>query len=223
MLNEWTIVFRLVLAAVLSGIIGFEREFHGRAAGFRTHILLCIGSTLVMLTSIHIFEMYYGKVPLDPARIAAGVVTGIGFLGAGAIVHFKSSIRGLTTAASLWVVAGIGLAVGSGLYFASILTTILTMIALLLFGRMEHAMIRKDWYRTIIIESRESIDQFKAIREILEESRTDITDFEVDRSRDGQNMVLKLGVKLYETRCADQLLKDIGSLDGVKNVKWETE
>jgi putative Mg2+ transporter-C (MgtC) family protein len=223
MLNEWTIVFRLVLAAVLSGIIGFEREFHGRAAGFRTHILLCIGSTLVMLTSIHIFEMYYGKVPLDPARIAAGVVTGIGFLGAGAIVHFKSSIRGLTTAASLWVVAGIGLAVGSGLYFASILTTILTMIALLLFGRMEHAMIRKDWYRTIIIESRESVDQFKAIREILEESRTDITDFEVDRSRDGQNMVLKLGVKLYETRYADQLLKDIGSLDGVKNVKWETE
>ena len=121
------------------------------------------------------------------------------------------------------MLAGIGLAVGSGLYFASILTTILTMIALLLFGRMEHAMIRKDWYRTIIIESRESIDQFKAIREILEESRTDITDFEVDRSRDGQNMVLKLGVKLYETRCADQLLKDIGSLDGVKNVKWETE
>ena len=68
-----------MLAAVLSGMIGFEREFHGRAAGFRTHILLCIGSTLIMLTSIHMFEIYYTKVAVDPARIAAGVITGIGF------------------------------------------------------------------------------------------------------------------------------------------------
>ena len=99
LLNEWIILFRLVLAAVLSGAIGFEREFHGRAAGFRTHILLCVGSTLVMLTSMHIFDSYYGKMTADPARIAAGVITGIGFLGAGTIMHSRSSVRGLTTAA----------------------------------------------------------------------------------------------------------------------------
>ncbi len=223
MLNEWTIIFRLVLAAVLSGIIGFEREFHGRAAGFRTHILLCIGSTLVMLTSLHIFDVYYSRVPVDPGRIAAGVVTGIGFLGAGAIMHFRSSVRGLTTAASLWVVAGLGLAVGSGLYLGSIVTTILTIIALMIFSRLEHAMIRRDWYKTIIIESKESIDQLKTIREILAECRSEITDFEIDRAKDSINMVLKLGVKLYDTRCANQLIEEIGRLDGVKNVKWEME
>jgi len=223
MLNEWTVLLRLLLAAGLSGVIGFEREFHGRAAGFRTHILLCIGSTLVMLTSIHIFDLYYTKVAADPARIAAGVITGIGFLGAGTIMHAKSAVRGLTTAASLWVVAGIGLAVGSGLYFGAIVTTILTMIALMVFARLEHAMIRKDWYRTVIIETKEGIDQLKAIREILEDCRTEITDFEVERAREGTNMILKLGLKLYETRCADRIIEDVGRLADVKSVKWEIE
>ena len=223
MLNEWTIVFRLVLAAVLSGIIGFEREFHGRAAGFRTHILLCIGSTLVMLTSMHIFDVYYTKAAVDPGRIAAGVVTGIGFLGAGAIMHSKSSIKGLTTAASLWVVAGIGLGVGSGLYLGSIVTTILTLVALMIFSRVEHAMIRKDWYRTIVIDTRDGADQLKAIRETLAEYRNEITDFEADRAKDSANMVLKLGLKLYEPRLADNILEDIGRLDGVKSVRWQIE
>lgn len=223
MLTQWLILFRLVLAAVLSGAIGFEREFHGRAAGFRTHILLCVGSTLVMLTSMHIFDIYYGKVPVDPARIAAGVITGIGFLGAGTIMHSRSAVRGLTTAASLWVVAGIGLAVGSGLYFGAIATTAITLIALMVFSRVEHAMIRKDWYRTINIETKEGVDQLKAIREILEETRSEITDFEADRSRDGGNMVLRLGVKLHNTKYSDQIIADIGRLKDVKNVKWEVE
>ncbi len=223
MLNNWTVLFRLMLAAVLSGVIGFEREFHGRAAGFRTHILLCIGSTLVMLTSMHIFDVYYGKMTADPARIAAGVITGIGFLGAGTIMHSRSAVRGLTTAASLWVVAGIGLAVGSGLYFGSLATTFLTIVALMVFGRLEHAMIRKDWYRTLIIEMREGMDQLKTIREVLGEFRSDITDFEVDRARDGSSMVLKLGLKLYETKSAGQIIEQIGHLDGVKSAKWDVE
>ena len=223
MLNDGAILFRLVLAAVLSGMIGFEREFHGRAAGFRTHILLCIGSTLVMLTSIHMFDLYYAKTPVDPSRIAAGVITGIGFLGAGTIMHARSAVRGLTTAASLWVVAGIGLAVGCGLYFGAILTTALTMVALMIFGKIEHAMIRKDWYRTIVVESKESVDQLKAIRKVLADCRTDITDFEIDRASDNVNIMLRLGLKLYDTRCADQLIQDIGRLNGVKNAKWEIE
>ena len=223
MLNNWAILLRLVIAAILSCIIGFEREFHGRAAGFRTHILLCVGSTLVMLTSIYIFDIYSSKISPDPARIAAGVITGIGFLGAGTIMHAKSAVRGLTTAASLWVVAGIGLAVGSGFYFGSFVTTILTIITLMLFSRLEHTMIRKDWYKTLVIETKEGVDQLKAIRELIEERKSEITDFEVDKARDGVNMVLKVGLKLYQIRTADQLIDDMAHLDGVKHVKWETE
>ncbi|MFA5142858.1 MAG: MgtC/SapB family protein [Candidatus Omnitrophota bacterium] len=223
MINDWTILLRLVLAAIFSGVIGFEREFHGRAAGFRTHILLCIGSTLVMLTSMHIFDIYASRIAVDPARIAAGVITGIGFLGAGTIMHCKSAVRGLTTAASLWVVAGIGLAVGSGLYYGAFLTTLLTMITLMIFSRIEHVMIRKDWYRTIIIDTKDGVEQLRAIREIFGDYRTNITDFEVERSKDGTNMLLKVGLKLHETRYAERILEDLGRLDGVKRVKWETE
>ena len=223
MLNDWLVIFRLVLAAVLSGAIGFEREFHGRAAGFRTHILLCLGSTLVMLTSMHIFDIYYTKVPVDPARIAAGVITGIGFLGAGTIMHSRASVRGLTTAASLWVVAGIGLAVGSGLYFGAILTTFLTIIALMFFPRLEYAMIRKYWYKTLIVEAKEGIDQMKHVREILADHTSEITDFEVARASDGVSMILKLGVRLYTMKHADQVIEEIGRLEGVKNVKWEVD
>jgi len=223
MLSEWVIIFRLIAAGILSGAIGFEREFHGRAAGFRTHILLCIGSTLVMLTSMHIFDVYSSRVAVDPARIAAGVVTGIGFLGAGAIIHSRSSIRGLTTAASLWVVAGIGLAVGSGLYIGAVTTTILTLVALMIFSRVEHVMIRRDWYRTLAIESREGADQLKSIRQILSEYSCEITDFEADKSAGGEGMALKLGLKLYQARAAEHILEDIGRLEGVKRVKWIVE
>ena len=223
MLNEWVIVFRLVLSAVLSGIVGFEREFHGRAAGFRTHILLCVGSTLIMLTSIHIFDVYSSRVPIDPARLAAGVVTGIGFLGAGTIMRYKASVRGLTTATSLWVVAGIGLAVGSGLYFGSIFTTIIAVVALMFFSKLEHVMIRKDWYKTIIIETKDGVEQLKKIREALFEYGSEINDFEVDRSEDGMNMILKFDLKLSTNKHNVQLIHDIARLEGVKSVKWEAE
>ena len=223
MLNNWVVLFRLILAALLSGAVGFEREFHGRAAGFRTHILLCVGSTLIMLTSMHIFDLYSSRISPDPARIAAGVITGIGFLGAGTIMNSKSAVRGHTTAASLWVVAGIGLAVGSGFYFVSIVTTVLTIVTLMFFSRLEHTMIRKDWYKTIVIETKEGVDQLRAIRALIEDRKSEITDFEVDRAGDGVNMMLKVGLKLYQLRTADQLIDDLAHLDGVKHVKWETE
>ncbi len=223
MVNDWMILTRLILAAILSGAIGFEREFHGRSAGFRTHILLCIGSTLIMLTSMHMFDLYSGRVVVDPGRIAAGVITGIGFLGAGTIMHFKSSIRGLTTAASLWVVAGIGLAVGSGLYFGAVVTTAITIVALMIFAKLEHAMIRKDWYKTIIIEAKEGVDQLRSVRGILEEWHAEITDFEIDHAKDSGNMLLKLGLKLKSPKHADQLVGDIGSIKGINSVKWDWE
>jgi len=223
MLNEWIIVFRLVLSAILSGIVGFEREFHGRAAGFRTHILLCVGSTLIMLTSIHIFDVYSARVPIDPARLAAGVVAGIGFMGAGTIMRYKASVRGLTTATSLWVVSGLGLAVGSGLYFGAIITTLIAMIALMFFSRLEHVMIRKNWYKTVVIETKDGLEQLKKIREALSEYGSEINDLEADRSKDGTHMILKFGLKLTTNLHNAQLIEDIARLEGVKSVKWEAD
>ncbi len=130
MLTDSQIILRLVLSVFLSGLIGLERQIHRRTAGLRTHILVCLGSCLIMLTSLYVFDIYKDKVPLDPARIAAGVITGIGFLGAGTIIREREGVRGLTTAASLWVVAGIGLAVGTGFYKAGIFTAILALIVL---------------------------------------------------------------------------------------------
>ncbi|MFH1478421.1 MAG: MgtC/SapB family protein [Candidatus Omnitrophota bacterium] len=129
--NTLQVLIRLIIAAVLGGFVGFEREKHNRKiAGFRTHILVCVGSALIMLTSIHMFESYKGLATVDPSRIAASVITGIGFLGAGTIIRSSSSVTGLTTAASLWTISGIGLAVGCGFYSAGIICTIIVLIAL---------------------------------------------------------------------------------------------
>ena len=131
MLSDSQVVWRLFLAAALGGIIGFEREKHNkRIAGFRTHILVSIGSALIMLVSMYIFDIYAGRAAVDPARIAAGVVTGIGFLGAGTIIRSSEKVTGLTTAASLWTVSGIGLAIGCGFYIAGWAATVIAFATL---------------------------------------------------------------------------------------------
>jgi putative Mg2+ transporter-C (MgtC) family protein len=128
--TDLQMVGRLFLTLFLSGLIGLERQVHRRDAGLRTHILVSLGSCLIMLTSLYVFDIYKDQVSLDPVRIAAGVVTGIGFLGAGTIIRESDGVRGLTTAASLWVVAGIGLAVGVGFNKIAIYTSILVLIVL---------------------------------------------------------------------------------------------
>ncbi|CAB3781234.1 MgtC/SapB family protein [Pararobbsia alpina] len=133
MIGNIELLFRLVLAALLGSVIGFERERMNWAAGLRTHMLVCVGSALIMLVSAFGFADVLGtkNVVLDPSRIAAQVVSGIGFLGAGSILLRGEIVRGLTTAASLWSVAGIGLAIGGGMYIAALGATgiILTILA----------------------------------------------------------------------------------------------
>ena len=128
--TDMEMIGRLLLTLVLSGLIGLERQVHRRTAGLRTHILVALGSCLIMLTSMYVFDIYKDRVSLDPARIAAGVITGIGFLGAGTIIRDPEGVRGLTTAASLWVVAGIGLAVGTGFNKIAVIATVLVLIVL---------------------------------------------------------------------------------------------
>jgi len=144
MFNDAEIIIRLGLSLILSGLIGLERQIHRRTAGLRTHILVSLGSCLIMLTSLYVFDIYKNEVPLDPGRIAAGVITGIGFLGAGAIIRDRTGIKGLTTAASLWVVAGIGLATGCGFYKAALFTTILALVTLFFLRYIERIMFGKE-------------------------------------------------------------------------------
>jgi putative Mg2+ transporter-C (MgtC) family protein len=141
MITDTQMLWRLLLAAVLGGIVGLERELHEKAAGFRTHILVCLGSCIVMITSMHIFEIYKGIADVDPSRIAAQVVSGIGFLGAGTIIRSRTSVIGLTTAASLWSIAAVGLAIGSGLYLVAFFSVILILLCLLVLNKIEHLLV----------------------------------------------------------------------------------
>lgn len=129
-------IVRLVIAAVIGFGIGLEREYHAKEAGARTHLLVCLGSCLFMILSIYAFDGFYDKnhTSFDPSRIAAQVVTGIGFLGAGTIIFHKNIIRGLTTAAGLWVTSAIGLACGAGLYILAICSACIVVICLIISG-----------------------------------------------------------------------------------------
>ena len=149
MLGRSEILIRLLLSALVGGLIGIEREMNNRPAGLRTHILVTLGSTLLMLISIDgFFLAEEGSRLGDPARIAAQVVSGIGFLGAGTIMKTGNNIVGLTTAASLWVSAGIGLAIGAGYYFGGIVTASIVLLTLMSLGVMEKRNLRKK-YRTV--------------------------------------------------------------------------
>lgn len=127
------IILRLLISGLIGAVVGYEREASGRPAGFRTNMLVAVGSCLMMVISIQIGLQYDGS---DPSRIAAQVVSGVGFLGAGTIMVKGGDVKGLTTAATLWVNAGIGMAIGAGLYFAGIATGVIVLLALIVFGRL---------------------------------------------------------------------------------------
>lgn len=161
MITSYEIISRLLLATLLGGIIGFERQAHGRPAGFRTQLLVCVACSLLMLIS----ESYYSRgsfdpefVRFDPTRIAAGAMTGVGFLGAGVILKTGVSIQGLTTAASIWIVSAIGLAIGAGQYTAGISGFVITFFSLW-FLRLVEAKIPRQIYKNIAVVTDDSADE----------------------------------------------------------------
>jgi len=131
-MTELEMILRLGIAALLGAAVGFERELRGQAAGFRTHILVSVGAALVVVTNIFMYYKFSPSAPMDPTRMAAQVVSGIGFLGAGTIMRFGANVRGLTTAASLWVAAAIGMAAGSGYWTAAVAGTVFVILGLTL-------------------------------------------------------------------------------------------
>lgn len=155
MSQELVWLLRILIAGILSGVIGWERERHARAAGFRTMILVGMGCCLSMIVSLRIHELFSQVdslyLRIDPARIAYGVLTGIGFIGAGTIIRDRGNVRGITTASCLWVVSAMGLAIGCGYYILGISTTILVMITLLTLKGIE-SKIPHDVYNRIRIK-----------------------------------------------------------------------
>lgn len=139
MVSEWELLLRLTLSCVLGGVIGYERQARRKSAGLRTNVLVCLGSCLIMVLSQEVYQKVEGQTNADPARLAAQVVSGIGFLGAGTIMKEGLTVKGLTTAACLWVVAGVGLAVGAGFYSGAFFASALVFITLGMLSRLD------DW------------------------------------------------------------------------------
>jgi putative Mg2+ transporter-C (MgtC) family protein len=182
-------MLRLLLAAIAGGLIGLERELRGRQAGFRTNLLVCLGSAMTMIVSLefgrHIWtpQATGVNINVDPARIAYGVMTGVGFLGAGAIIRTQGSIRGLTTAAALWCVAAIGMALGFGMYVLAIATTGMVLLAVWLLAWFE------DWlprtrYRTVTVRRKWSADCINETVRHFQDARLDVVDASFQRSED---------------------------------------
>lgn len=167
-------LIKLIIAAVLGGLIGIERQVGGQYAGFRTQLLVCLGSCLFTIASLHVHEVY-GK-NTDPSRIAAQIVVGIGFLGAGVILKHGVTIRGLTTAATLWIVSAIGMAVGLGQYLIALFTFFLVFLTLVIFRNIED-LFPRNRYSTLLIRSK-GVDELK-ISEFLKEFNVKILDSKV--------------------------------------------
>ena len=169
-------VTKLILSMILGAVIGMERRRKGQIAGLRTFALISMGATLAMLISIYIPQVYLGLKNGDPGRIAAQVVSGVGFLGAGAIIQMKGSVRGLTTAAGIWMAACIGLAVGAGMYLISIIATLLIIFILVNIERIE---MRHNfmWESKIIrVKVRGILENMQAVRDIIESNDVHISD-----------------------------------------------
>lgn len=208
--TDYEIALRLLLACILGGIVGWEREKIHKPAGLRTHVLVALGSALVTIISVYAF-VSYETVNKDPARIAANIVTGIGFLGAGTIMREGLSVKGLTTAASIWVVAAIGMAVATGMYASALLTTLLVFLTL--DGFFEKILFRNQHLLKLTITNEFMI---KEIGEILENSKIDIKHVSVlpiNTCMTGIPVEFRLSISKKVN--FKQVLREIADLEGV--------
>ncbi len=221
----WDMVLRLVVALVLGSLIGMERETHGRPAGLRTHVLVCMGSTLFTIAS---YVMAGPQRPLgpinDPARIAAQIVTGIGFLGAGTIIHQGSIVRGLTTAASIWVVAAIGLAVGIGtptMMGLAAVASVLVIATLYLMGKLDRYLLSSHGERHLTISTGRDAEHLCEILQMLPkyDSRARSIDT-LDSDEEGMQ-ILRLRLRVGRDFDEVALGSDLAANKYVISYTWE--
>ena len=222
-------LIRLAASCLLGGTIGLERDMHGRAAGLRTNMLVSLGSALFMLVSEAVAVLYSTTgagdtgLRVDPSRIAAQIITGIGFLGAGAIIKEGINVRGLTTAACLWVSAGIGMACGAGLFELALVVTLISLFTLIGVNRLER-LYPKDSYRTLEIAVPTGTDLSRVIDTVKRENLKILhLDYERDYQKD--QMVVMFNIRLFHKGVPDKLShKIIGDLEAsgfpIQRIKW---
>ena len=212
---------KLLLASLLSGFIGFEREHSHRPAGFRTHILVAVGSALVMMTSVYIFDTYRGLTNMDPARLGAQVISGIGFLGAGTILREGFSVKGLTTAASLWAVSCIGLAVGIGFYEGAIVATFVIYITL---NVLKKFIIKGSTGKTLYIETEDATKTSSLVGAIVKKNSGNLHSIEILYSDEGakikrrETVVLKALIFTRTESALETIVDEVRDIDGVRDL-----
>lgn len=215
------IAVRLIAACILGGIIGYERESTNRPAGFRTHILVCVGSALVMVTSDFIFRRYQGLANIDPARLGAQVISGIGFLGAGTIIREGFHVKGLTTAASLWAVSCVGLAIGIGFFEGAIAATVLIYLTLILLKHMEDHFRRRNSYRHLYIQSPDAAGRVGDISRVLCRHAITIRSIEFISAENGRDPTLKYLIKAPNDRNRIDIIEELLAIEGITKVYEE--
>ncbi|MFS0723740.1 MgtC/SapB family protein [Paenibacillus sp. 1P07SE] len=226
-ISEYEILIRLLIAVLLGGLIGFEREHSNHPAGLRTNILVCLGSCLLMLLSIYGFSEFVneGNVRLDPARLAAQVITGIGFLGAGTILFTGKAITGLTTAATLWVVSAIGLAVGAGFVYASIFSTVMVLIILWALNKMEKRFLRGKQEHLLVIRAAEQGVIMETVTTLLTKRNIMIRKASIVDHADKEllmpDYMLHLKITLPSGESPWMLVDEIKRLDGIRAVSLD--
>jgi putative Mg2+ transporter-C (MgtC) family protein len=212
------LILRLILACLLGGLIGIERGRNRHPAGFRTHILVCIGAALVVLCNIFVFEKYKNYANIDPARLGAQVISGIGFLGAGTILKEGVTIKGLTTAASLWSVACIGIAVGLGFYTGAIFATILVLVTLVVFSRFELRIYSNRKSTLLKIKSLDKPGQIGRIGTELGNYNLQICDISMDVP-DEASILIKVRINNAREEVSTELLNCLSKIDGILYVE----
>jgi len=214
----WDYILRISVAALLGGAIGIEREYHAKEAGFRTHVLVAVGTALFMVISQYGFNEFLGikSVSFDPSRIASQVVTGMGFLGAGTIIFQRKFIRGLTTAAGIWVTGAIGLASGCKMYFLATTTTIIVLLTLSL---LNFGVKRLTFRHISIIFSCTEQEKINEIINILQKDEFLIKECSVEKEKDVLTVSIDLKAKKYKYNAL--LPKVMESFKGVKIISLQ--
>ena len=219
-------VIKLIIAAIVGGIIGFERESHGQAAGLRTNVLVCTGACLLMMLSLHMEHMFRAVnindtvVRLDPARIASYAIASMGFLGAGAIITGKGTVKGLTTAASMWLVTGMGLAVGAGFFIPAVASVVLSLIALYGFRQIKRHL-PKDEHTVLTLVFDDSNGPLEIIKEILTSREVAINFINYYLNNQQKTVTYKLRLQSRTDIPWGHLVQEMKEVKHLREISWE--
>lgn len=217
--SEHEIIIRLILGLLFGGLIGLEREYHGQPAGLRTHIILCVGASLVMCLSLALWEPNKG----DIQRLAAQVISGVGFLGAGAIFKYGGGVRGLTTAASIWTTAIIGMTAGSGLNLVAAASTGLVLFTLIILNSFEKSFIHEKITRTIVIKGTDHPRFLEEIKIHMQKFKISVKSISFSKDVLKNHIEVKLVIKILNDTDLDLIIADIQKIEGVESLSCFNE